>query len=163
MKKYFALFLILQFFLDVSSLNLILDRDMKQISKSKFFFCQNSLIDTFFQLNFFVYKLKVTCRHNLCGKNGFCEVKSGEEVCICKAGFIGKQCQLNDPCSSKYAACNNNGECYSIIQLVNNVEEANFYCHCRAGYSGRNCESNRFFLQKLFMRKNFQNITLTLY
>jgi hypothetical protein len=89
----------------------------------------------------------------MCGLNGFCEIKFGEEVCVCKKGFIGKNCQLNDPCDSKYSACNNNGECYSIIQLVNDVEEANFYCHCRAGYSGRNCESIHFYKIQLFSLK----------
>ena len=42
----------------------------------------------------------------MCGLNGFCEIKFGEEVCVCKKGFIGKNCQLNDPCDSKYSACN---------------------------------------------------------
>lgn len=79
------------------------------------------------------------CKYSLmCGLNGHCEMQFDQEICVCKEGFVGKRCQLKDPCLS--SSCSDHGSCYAIFQLINNVEEVNFYCQCNNGYSGRNCE-----------------------
>ncbi|KAK5977269.1 hypothetical protein GCK32_011933, partial [Trichostrongylus colubriformis] len=51
--------------------------------------------------------------------------------CLCKKGFSGRDCHINDD-DCRPGLCLNNGKC---IDLVNNYK-----CECPRGYTGRNCQ-----------------------
>ena len=76
------------------------------------------------------------CFSKPCKNNALCQnIESSKDgnthVCICKAGYKGRDCsEIIDKCLS--APCQNGGNC---IPEVNN-----FTCQCLRGFSGRSCE-----------------------
>ncbi|XP_078037937.1 cubilin [Augochlora pura] len=73
------------------------------------------------------------CFNNPC-VHGSCHPKDGDNYdCLCDAGYIGKNCNVKDPC--KPNPCKNSGTC----RLVDGAA----VCNCSASYTGSRCENPR--------------------
>lgn len=76
-------------------------------------------------------ELYFKCKINPCQNSGTCTKGLTDYKCICSAGYMGTNCQINvDECSSN--PCTNNGTC---IDKING-----FICQCFPIFSGTCCE-----------------------
>ncbi|XP_014678750.1 PREDICTED: fibropellin-3-like, partial [Priapulus caudatus] len=55
--------------------------------------------------------------------------------CNCEAGWIGVDCEINDPCLPN--PCQNEGTC-----TLHPANDGTYQCDCPAGYTGDNCEQS---------------------
>ncbi|XP_040361205.1 basement membrane-specific heparan sulfate proteoglycan core protein isoform X4 [Ixodes scapularis] len=79
---------------------------------------------------------RAPCEKNPCQNHGMCRErgpKTDDFECICKAGYSGRRCEIEEDFCSKINPCQNGAEC---------VGHGNSYrCNCPKGFSGPNCES----------------------
>uniref|UniRef100_A0A3Q4H8C9 Sushi, nidogen and EGF-like domain-containing protein 1 n=1 Tax=Neolamprologus brichardi TaxID=32507 RepID=A0A3Q4H8C9_NEOBR len=71
------------------------------------------------------------CESNPCLNGGVCRGYRRNYLCMCKDGFFGDQCQMEDPCVLK--PCGNRGRCWSD-------RRGNYNCMCKVGLTGKDCE-----------------------
>ncbi|CAN7986822.1 unnamed protein product [Ixodes hexagonus] len=79
---------------------------------------------------------RAPCEKNPCQNHAICRergLRTDDFDCICKAGYSGRRCEIEEDFCSKVNPCQNGAECVGL---------ANSYrCNCPKGYSGPNCES----------------------
>ena len=72
----------------------------------------------------------VECQCLHCGDHGTCQF---DGRCICEAGFVGAQCEINiDECAS--APCKNDGVCEDLDDA--------YRCTCLQGFAGERCQTD---------------------
>jgi len=77
------------------------------------------------------YCFSKPCKNNAVCQNIESSADGSSHVCICEAGYEGRDCsRVTDMCVS--APCVNGAQCVSMVN--------NFTCHCPRGFTGRNCE-----------------------
>ncbi|XP_060559418.1 delta-like protein C [Ruditapes philippinarum] len=69
------------------------------------------------------------CTVSPCLNGGYCQLGT----CLCQAGYVGKSCQEEDPCSAH--PCRNNGTCTRFSQ-----GDRGYVCACKPPYRGTHCE-----------------------
>ncbi|XP_022791598.1 neurogenic locus notch homolog protein 2-like isoform X2 [Stylophora pistillata] len=67
------------------------------------------------------------CKRDTC-KNGLCINTRIGFQCLCRRGFSGKRCHINDPCVPSLCV---NGNC--------STKSDGYHCVCHQGYRGRHC------------------------
>ena len=85
------------------------------------------------------------CRTRPCAYGAKCVWLRAENdyKCECKAGRTGKNCQLEDLCSSgEITPCQNNATCINLAQSSSGIQNdvLQYYCQCRPFYTGINCD-----------------------
>ncbi|KAL7861760.1 hypothetical protein SRHO_G00132010 [Serrasalmus rhombeus] len=77
------------------------------------------------------------CSAEPCSGNSTCiETGEGGYICICPAGYTGKNCQLKKgPCLTNGSPCQNGGTC-----MDNNGSDSHSSCLCPPGFIGDFCE-----------------------
>lgn len=83
-----------------------------------------------------IYLLNILddCKNNPCMNGGSCIDGVNSHVCTCKAGFTGKNCQINiNECGS--SPCLNGATCVDEIN--------NYSCVCLKGFEGKDCQVDR--------------------
>eukprot|EP00794_Sanderia_malayensis_P018983 gene18983-20890_t len=74
-----------------------------------------------------------SCFASPCQNNGTCKHGDFDYTCMCRDGFVGKNCQIDvNECGSN--PCQNNGTCQDMVN--------GFNCSCIAGFTGHFCEIN---------------------
>ncbi len=72
----------------------------------------------------------VECQCLHCGDHGTCQF---DGRCICDAGFVGAQCEIDiDECAS--VPCKNDGECEDLDDA--------YRCTCLQGFTGERCQTD---------------------
>ncbi|XP_062907309.1 coagulation factor IX-like isoform X2 [Mobula hypostoma] len=71
------------------------------------------------------------CESEPCWNGGTCLSTLDDYSCICRTGYSGRSCEIEDvACAS--SPCKNGGSCQ--------IQSTDYKCFCEAGYYGQNCE-----------------------
>ncbi|RNA19807.1 hypothetical protein BpHYR1_034072 [Brachionus plicatilis] len=72
-------------------------------------------------------------------ENGNCINVNGEAICECFDNYVGKKCDIIDPCLKTPCKA---GACFPIVNQIQGTsfESVSYLCQCYSGFYGSNCE-----------------------
>jgi len=74
------------------------------------------------------------CNPDPCKNGGQCHPDGDDYYCECYVGWLGKDCEIPDPCEPE-DPCQNGGMC------VPGDGDGSYTCVCPDGWTGKNCDS----------------------